>query len=135
MPAMDFASIPLFQAISRRMSWLNERQTVLAQNVANADTPAYLPEDLKPLSFSDLMTGGGGRLQMNVTAPNQMAGTRPGGGFRTAKQPAPERTLSGNAVDLEGEMMKVAETAADYQLVTDLYRKHLGMLKAALGHG
>ena len=34
---------------------------------------------------------------------------------------------------LEDQMMKVAETQLDYQIVTSVYKKHLGMLKLALG--
>ena len=131
---MDPGSIPLFQAMARRMSWLNERQSVLAQNVANADTPGYTGQDLKPMKFRDLLSGKGGRLALTASASSSLAGTRPADGFSSAATPSPERTLSGNAVNLEGEMMKVAQTTADYQLALDLYRKHIGMLKAALGH-
>jgi flagellar basal-body rod protein FlgB len=130
---MDLSSIPLFQAITRRMNWLSERQTVLAQNVANADTPGYEAEDLRPLGFRELVSGGGRRLPLATTTENQLAGTRPGGHYKSMFTPAAERTLSGNAVDLESEMMKVSETGTDYQLVTDLYKKHIGLIKAALG--
>ena len=36
---MDIGHIPLFAAFSKRMAWLTQRQTVLAENVANANTP------------------------------------------------------------------------------------------------
>jgi len=130
---MDFAGIPLFQAIARRMAWLNERQATLAQNVANADSPGFSARDLKPLSFADLVGGGGRRLALATTSPNQLSGINAQGGFRSEKEAAIETTLSGNSVNLEGEMMKVAGTTADYQLATDLYRKHLGMIKTAIG--
>ena len=51
---MDLTQIPLFEMLTRRMSWLNERQKVLAQNIANADTPHYVPRDLEPLDFESL---------------------------------------------------------------------------------
>jgi flagellar basal-body rod protein FlgB len=43
--------------ISRRMDWLSQRQTVLSQNVANADTPNYQPRDLKTLDFRAELRG------------------------------------------------------------------------------
>jgi flagellar basal-body rod protein FlgB len=129
---MDFTTIPLFQAIKQKMAWLNERQALLAENVANADTPGYVPQDLKPLSFRDLL-GGPKRLALTRTSPSQLAGLQGEGAFRPVADPAPERTISGNAVDLESEMMKVAQSTADHQLVTDIYRQQMGMLKAALG--
>ena len=32
-------------------------------------------------------------------------------------------------------MMKVSETMADYQLMTSLYKKQVGLLKEAIGRG
>jgi len=41
----------LFHLLGQRMDWLGQRQKVLAQNIANADTPDYVPHDLKPQEF------------------------------------------------------------------------------------
>jgi len=133
MPGMDLSSIPLLQAIKQRMAWLKERQTLLAENVANADTPGYVPQDLKPLDFRALLSGRETRLALMKTSPSHMGGSKSAGQFTSVADPSPERTLSGNAVDLESEMMKVSQNAADHQLVTDIYRKQIGMLKAVLG--
>ena len=38
---MDFGKLPIFDVLARRMGWLGQRQEVLAQNIANADTPGY----------------------------------------------------------------------------------------------
>ena len=46
---MDLPDVPLMSMLRTRMSWLHQRQDVLAQNVANADTPKYVAHDLKPL--------------------------------------------------------------------------------------
>ena len=45
---MDLNKIPVMDAIVKKMNWLNRRQRVIAENVANADTPGYLARDLKP---------------------------------------------------------------------------------------
>ena len=42
---MDLNSIPLMSMLAKRMAWRNQRQSVLAQNVANANTPNYKPRD------------------------------------------------------------------------------------------
>ena len=44
-----------FSMLRERMTWLNQRQDVLSQNVANADTPGYVARDLKPLDFDDVL--------------------------------------------------------------------------------
>ena len=40
------------------MAWLDRRQGVLAQNIANADTPGYRPQDLKAFDSNALNSGG-----------------------------------------------------------------------------
>ena len=37
----------LLALTERRMAWLENRQRVLAGNIANADTPGYLPRDVR----------------------------------------------------------------------------------------
>jgi len=54
---MDIGHIPLFAAFSKRMAWLTARQTVLAENVANANTPGYMAKDLKELDFKNRING------------------------------------------------------------------------------
>ena len=50
---MDLFQLKLFQRMSERMGWLGARQEVLAQNIANADTPDFVPHDMKALKFVD----------------------------------------------------------------------------------
>jgi flagellar basal-body rod protein FlgB len=130
---MDLSKIPLFEAITRRMAWLGERQGVLAQNVANADTPGYVAQDVKPPSFAELLSGAGGRLKLATTAPGHVVPVQAGDSFRLAPQKVTERAPNGNAVQLEDQMMKISDTANDYALTTSLYRQQLGLFKLVLG--
>ncbi|HEY4135731.1 MAG TPA: flagellar basal body rod protein FlgB [Alphaproteobacteria bacterium] len=130
---MDFNKIPLFSVMNRRMNWLGQRQEILAQNIANADTPGYVGVDLKPENFSDVLRDASAPLQMASTAAGHIGGVNADGKPRTEKRPDPEKLLSGNAVTLEDQSMKIAQTAMDFQLTTNLYRKHIGMIKTALG--
>ena len=125
--------IPLFEALAKRMTWLGDRQTVLAENVANADTPGYVARDLKAPDFKTLL-GAQSQKQVNLVT------TQPGhiGIQRTAASMAePEtgedRSINGNAVSLEEQMMKVSQTANDFALTTSLYRANLGLIKSVLG--
>jgi flagellar basal-body rod protein FlgB len=132
--AMDFTKLPLFQRLSDRMGWLNARQDVLSQNVANADTPAYTPRDLKAENFDDHMK----KLDAvapQLTSPMHLQGTIP-----VEKQPGSEKTKTqyesapaGNSVVLEEQMMKVSQTQMNYQLITNLYSKHVEIMKRAIG--
>lgn len=132
---MDLNKIPLFEAITKRMSWLGERQTVLAQNVANADTPGYTAQDVKPPSFAELLGQSAQRLPMLVSDPGHIVPVHDGGAFELEPQKTGERAPNGNSVALEDQMMKISDTANDYALTTSLYRDQLNMLKTALGKG
>lgn len=130
---MDLGKIPLLEAITRRMSWLGERQSVLAQNVANADTPGYTAKDVKAPSFAEMVSGASARLPMAITEPGQIEPVHDDNGFKLVAQKASERSPNGNAVSLEDQMMKISDTTNDYALTTSLYRQQINLLKMALG--
>ena len=135
---MPVSQAPLFKLMSARLGWLSQREVVLGQNLANADTPDYRPRDLRPAEFARLaeaLPGTAGRLTMSRTDPAHLG---PGEQVRIglASRPAEsvyETTPNGNAVILEEQMAKASQTALDYQLTSNLYRKYLGMLRTALG--
>jgi flagellar basal-body rod protein FlgB len=130
---MDLSRIPLFDAITKRMTWLGQRQTVLAQNVANVDTPRYAAKDLKPPDFAKLLAGTGTHLPLLRTDPGHILPVSASGPFEQVKQPVSEAAPNGNSVQLEDQMMKISSTASDHALTTSLYRKQILMLKMALG--
>ena len=49
---MPISDIPILSMLRDRMEWHQERQRVLAENVANADTSNYQAKDLAPPDFS-----------------------------------------------------------------------------------
>jgi flagellar basal-body rod protein FlgB len=127
----------LFDLISARAAWLGQRQAVLGQNVANADTPGYRPRDLDPASFAGLMRRAGGQtavLQPVRTAPTHLAAAMPAAEpFRDRPDADYEATPSGNGVELPEQMRKMAATELDHQLTTGLYRRYIGMVRTAIG--
>ena len=123
---MSLADIPLFSALSQKLAWLGQRQQLLAQNVANADTPGYTPKDLKETDF----------LALAQQAAESGPSTKPSAPFEIEHFPdTHETSLNGNSVNLEQQLFKVAQTGSNFQLMTSLYRKHIDMLKLALGRG
>ena len=133
---MDLGSLTVFRALQARMRWLNERQEVLAQNVANADTPRYPSRDLKPLDFREMLQGQERALTLAVSQPGHIAVQNNMVERRASSEKSNlEANPAGNAVVLEEEMLKVGQTAHDYQLMTNLYSKSIGMIKTAIGRG
>ncbi len=131
---MDLGKTPIFAMITKRMAWLGQRQQVLARNIANSDTPGFKPRDVKPLDFQRLAQSEARGLGVSLTNARHLTGGPRSPGFSETTQNQPRATnLAGNAVVIEEQLMKVSETVMNYQLMTNLYRKHLNMIKTALG--
>ena len=131
---MDLNDFKLFKALSARMHWLQARQRVLAENVANADTPRYKAMDLKPISFKTALsesTSGGIALRQTHGGHFGASGSRPANMIKPEMQDY-RGNATGNNVVLEEEMMKSAETAADYRLATTIYKKSVGLFRLAI---
>ena len=134
---MDFSKIPLLTLLTRKMGWLQQRQVVLSQNVANGDTPDYRAKDLRPFDFKRELDHATDRLATRRTDAMHLAsdGGKGGTGGR-AVQKSPEKyeaSPQGNTVVLEEEMLKIADTQMDHTMIANLYKKQLGLLKLALG--
>lgn len=142
---MILGEIPILAAIKQRLHWLSARQEVIAENVANANSPGYTPMTLKPQDFSDLVNKVGGvekRREQGTAlrrteAQHFNVGGAPGDRSPTAR-PADkvfERLPNGNAVMLEQEMIDQAQTQIEYNMLLNLYRKHGAMLRTAMSRG
>ncbi|WP_235962156.1 flagellar basal body rod protein FlgB [Falsiroseomonas selenitidurans] len=114
----------------RRLAWLEQRQQVLAQNIANADTPGYQPNDLVP--FERAVQAAAAPLAQ--TSPRHLAG--PDGGRRAQRdRAAVEASPDGNSVSLDREALKMAETDQAHALALALHRRWAAMYRTALGTG
>jgi flagellar basal-body rod protein FlgB len=130
---MPISDIPLFSMLRTRMQWAQERQNVLSENVANADTPKFRPRDLTPPKFNQPGVPQPGPLVLVRTSANHIAGGVGGDPQFQSRAGGSEVRPAGNAVSLEDEMIKVASNQMDFQAATALYARGLGLLKTALG--
>ncbi len=133
---MDLSTLGFFRLMAKKMDWLSQRQTVLAQNVANVDTPKFKPEDVTPFTFRTALQEGH-HLEPAMTNPahQHLAHAAEGPGTVRKDRKTYETKPDGNAVDIEEQMMKLSQTSQDYNMVTSLYRKNVGLLKQVLQHG
>ena len=126
--------IPLFSMLRGRLGYLSERQRVIAENVANADTPGYAPHDLKPFTLA-APSSAGQALAPAMTSAMHLAGVTAGrrasGVYKPQNSPDSETTLDGNSVVLEDEMMKLTQARMDYDAAISFYQKSLGLLRLA----
>lgn len=133
---MPIGDSVLFGMLNQKMDYLAQRQRVLAQNVANADTPGYAARDLKPLDFRQAVALQGAVVKVATTDPQHLSVPVDDGSYESRKAPRVyETSVSENSVIVEEQMMKLAATAGDFSLATSVYRKYTQMHRAALGSG
>lgn len=133
---MDYKSVTLFDMAHKKMRWLSQRQDVLAQNIANADTPDYRARDLSPLDFDRTLAQQFHRLQMANTSMGQnLQGTLPTDPrFRTPEERTVyEESITDNNVVLEEQLLKVQESQMEHQAAVRIVRKYQAMMKTAMG--
>ncbi len=129
---MPISDIPILSMLRTKLHWSQERQRLLAQNVANADTPEFKPSDLAPPDFS-AGPAGTAPLTLARTSPAHLASADSAAAFDLERGGPFEIVPTGNAVSLEDEMLKVASNQMDFQAATALYTRGLGLIKTAIG--
>jgi len=132
---MPISDLPIFSMLRSKMQWHQERQSILAENVANADTPKFQPRDLKPLDFGtdapSGTAGGAANLRLASTDPGHIAGF-PGETTFATRRHKDDTRPAGNSMNLEEGMMKVAQNQMDYQAAVSLYSRSMGLIRTAI---
>jgi flagellar basal-body rod protein FlgB len=127
-----FMMLPFFSQASEldsfydQMKFLSQRDRVISENIANADTPKYQPKELKKKGKK------GVDISMSRTHPSHMDVDSSPVDFELTKAEVLEIKPNGNSVTLENELMKKSENAMRLMESTNLYNKSRGMLKTAV---
>ena len=129
---MPISDIPIFSMLRTKLQWHQERQRLLAENVANAETPEFKPSDLAPPTF-EAPASGVAPVTLRRTSPAHLAGADGPRDFASRAAHDFEVVPTGNGVSLEDEMMKVAGNQMDFQAATAIYTRGLGLIKTAIG--
>jgi flagellar basal-body rod protein FlgB len=132
------------QGVIQAMRNLSDRQRVISQNIANADTPGYRARALERPDFGGLVeaTGAGAgaprvarpRVQLTAGMSALGASSISSGGVILDRNTS-ETKPDGNNVTLEDQLLQMGQTQADFTALTGLYHKQMGLLRSALGRG
>ena len=133
---MDINGIPLFSMLKSRLGYINAREQLISQNVANADTSGYAPKDLQDFSTSRALSAAGpaaGVVQPVRTDPGHMVShaVQSQVQWKVVDSPDTEATLSGNKVEIEDEMAKMSQSRMDYEAAVGFYQKAMSLLQLA----
>lgn len=119
----------LFDLATRHAQWAALRQTTVAGNIANADTPGFKSLDVEP--FASVLDKT--RLVMTATAPGHLT-PGPGGtaDVGSGKRDMWDVTHSGNSVSIDRELMKANEAARHFSFDTTIMRSFHRMILTSL---
>lgn len=129
-----YGSLAFFKTASALAQHASTRQTVIAQNIANADTPDFKARDVA--SFSESMTDTGRSVNLHATRPGHVSSST-----SNAQEPLMaedslgDASPNGNTVSLETEMVKSSEVKQQHELAVATYRSGMDLLRTALGRG
>jgi len=133
---MDLSKIKLFSALENKMDYIGARQSVIARNIANANTPGYRPVDLKKVNFAKMVDQQSGISMSTTNSGHISASTSNTGTFASQNQKTfYETTPTGNSVVIEEQMLKMSKNSMDYSATTSLYKKMTQLINTAIDEG
>ena len=121
-----YAQLDIFRTAGAMARHATLRQNVIAENIANADTPGYQARDVAP--FADMLQGSDSLRR--TRAGHLGAADQPDRRFtRDGTMPSP----NGNAVSVETEMVNAVEVRRQNDRALAIYRSSLTLLRASIG--
>jgi flagellar basal-body rod protein FlgB len=130
-----FDKLTLVSLAKGRMDWVAKRQEVLAENIANANTPKFVPSDLMPWDFRDVLNQTVPSVSVKATDPRHVVPVMKDPTKVLSSKKAFESSADGNAVIIEEQMAKMGEAKTGYDMAAGLFEKQFKLLRTALSKG
>lgn len=127
-----FTNLNVFKMAEAMAVHAGQRQAIIAQNVANADTPGYQAQDLTSFAESFQKQSSGGFMRAS-RANHLNAGS--GGAKVTGIKMNPASDPNGNSVSIEQEMLKAVDVKRQHDRAIAIYKSSLSIIRASIGRG
>jgi len=108
------------------------RHQVIAENLAQSDTPGYRARDVAPFAEAYRTPAG---LHLRSTRPGHIPDSQPPAALRAEVERGVDGDPNGNTVSVEGQIVKSAEVQLQHDMALSIYRTTLGIMRATLGRG
>jgi flagellar basal-body rod protein FlgB len=124
-----FKNLDVFKMAHAMAMHAGARQAVIAQNVANADTPGYRAQDMPDFAATyqtrDQFSG------LKATRDGHLMGAQ-----QNAGQPAVARDVSTdpnqNGVSIEEQILKAVDVKRQHDRALAIYKSSLGILRTSI---
>ena len=127
-----FEKLELTRMAQAMASHAGARLSVVAQNVAHADTPGYRAGNVA--SFAESYAQNAKHTEMRATRAGHFAGEA---GSEIPSLEVRRKSLAGapngNSVSIEQEMVKAASARQDHEMALAIYRNTSSIIRASLG--
>jgi flagellar basal-body rod protein FlgB len=134
-----FEKLEILQMAQAMAKHASARQSLVSQNIANADTPEYRARDVA--TFADTyeqQSGWAGRAtrEGHFAGSSASAGSVDTAGLRSFEREEPgTQSPNGNTVSLELEMLNAVDVKRQHDRALTVYKYSLDMMRTALGRG
>ena len=128
-----YEDLTLLSMAKRSMDWVAQRQQVLADNIANSDTPGYVPKDVKAVDFSTVLHQTNQPAVLPTTTdPRHIVPKLMDPNVVQTQRNTYESSPDGNAVILEEQMAKMGDSKTLFDQVTALFQKNVSLIRTAI---
>ena len=131
---MDMSNLSIVNVAKNKLSYLTERQKVIASNIANVNTPGYLAKDVAEPNFAEMVEDiQQPRMQMAVTNSKHISSAPLSNPRFKVYTPKPDTalTIDGNGVDLESQLNEASKVKSEHERILTIYNKYKSMLQTA----
>ena len=125
-----FQNLEIFRMSHAMAVHAGTRQSVIAQNMANADTPGYAARDLPP--FQAMFETESGGFAQRATRIGHLNGSAAPLQMTPVEQRGAPADPNGNSVSLETEMLHAVDVKRQHDRALVIYKSALGILRTAV---
>lgn len=127
-----FQNLTIFETAHAMGVHAGQKQALIAQNVANADTPGYIARDIP--SFANVYAPArDGAFVHRATRSGHLHGSVTGDVTAMAQEDRSFAAPDGNSVSIETEMLRATDAKRQHDRSLAIYRSTLTILRASLG--
>lgn len=128
-----FSDLNVFRTAFAMAQHAGHRQALVAENMANADTPGFQPKDME--HFKNKLISDTGSYDLRATRPGHI-GTMSGTDFRwSVVEHQNSMDPNENGVSVEEEMLRAVDVRRQHDRALAIYRSGLSILRTSLGRG
>lgn len=127
-----FQKLAIFDTAYAMAMHAGQRQAVVSQNVANADTPGYVARDIP--SFVDVFAPASeSAFAQRATRVSHMNGQLAGNANAEMIEDKSFASPDGNSVSLETEMLRATDAKRQHDRSLAIYKSAMTILRSSLG--